>query len=164
MKTVNISIAVILFFGFIFCNMAPAIAQQSKVKKEAMVKDLITSRQYIFFAQSVTPMSGRQRFLTGDNTLSVAKDTVISDLPYFGRAYSAPMNTSEGGIKFTSLNFDYLVSDRKKGGWNITIKPKDKQDVQLLILNVFVDGTASLQVTSNNRQPIQFNGYISGKK
>ncbi len=164
MKTVKISFAVILFFGFLIGNMAPAIAQQSKVTKQAIVKNLITNRQYIFFAQSVNPMSGRQIFLTGDNTLSVAKDTLISDLPYFGRAFSAPMNTTEGGIKFTSLNFEYLVSDRKKGGWDITIKPTDKQDVQLLILNVFVDGTASLQVTSTNRQPISFNGYISGTK
>jgi len=44
------------------------------------------------------------------------------------------------------------------------IKPHDTQDTRLMSLSVSETGYASLQVISNNRQPITFNGYITEKK
>jgi hypothetical protein len=143
-------------------------AQDSKADKKAaeaaLITKIITEQNYTFTAQSVTPMGGRFRQLTTEYTVKVSKDTVISDLPYFGRAYSADIGSSEGGIRFTSTNFDYQVTERKKGGWDITIKPKDVPDAQQLSFSVFDSGSASLQVTSTNRQPISFNGYVAEKK
>jgi hypothetical protein len=139
-------------------------AQKSTPAKEAVIKNLVNSQQYVFYAQSALPMSGRQRFLTSEYTLYVSKDTVISDLPYFGRAYSAPINLAGGGINFTSTSFDYQLKARKKGGWDITIKPKDTPEVQQLMMTIFENGTTSLRVSSNNRQPISFNGYITTRK
>ena len=164
MKALKKSLPVILFFMAIIGDVTLVTAQKSKSAKETVIKNLIDNQQYVFYAQSVIPMSGRQRFLTTDYTVNVSKDTIVSDLPFFGRAYSVPMNPTEGGIKFTSTNFDYKLAARKKGGWDITIKPKDVQEVQQLTLTIFEDGTASLQVSSTNRQPISFNGYITEKK
>ena len=109
-------------------------------------------------------MGGRFRQLTTEYTVKVSKDTVISDLPYFGRSYSADIGNSEGGIHFTSTNFEYQITERKKGGWDITIKFKDVKDAQQFSFSVFDSGSASLQVTSTNKQPISFNGYVSEKK
>ena len=91
---------------------------------------------------------------------------MISNLPYYGRAYSASINPSENGLNFTSTNFDYTVTPRKKGGWEVLIKPKDANDVREMTFTIFENGTASLYVTSNNRESISFNGYItqSGKQ
>ncbi|HEY6082088.1 MAG TPA: DUF4251 domain-containing protein, partial [Chitinophagaceae bacterium] len=69
-----------------------------------------------------------------------------------------------GGIQFKSRNFDYTVTEGKRGGWNILIRPKDVKDIQQLSLSVTTSGYASLQVISNSRQPISFNGYIAGAK
>jgi hypothetical protein len=74
------------------------------------------------------------------------------------------IGSSEGGIHFTSTNFEYKVTERKKGGWDIVIKPKDVQAVQEFNFSIFDSGSASLQVNSTNRQPISFNGYVSEKK
>ena len=139
-------------------------AQSTKPSAEILTKGLVDSQQYIFHAQTVSPMNGRQIFLTTDYTIKVSKDTIMTDLPYFGRAYSAPINPSEGGIRFTSTSFGYKVTPRKKGGWDITIQPKDARDVQQMILTIFDNGKADLRVNSNNRQPISFNGYITGVK
>ena len=44
------------------------------------------------------------------------------------------------------------------------MKPKNDNDVRELYLTAFTNGNASLQVTSNNRQNISFNGYIEKGK
>lgn len=138
--------------------------QKQPTAKEIAITKLVDSQQYVFYAQYVIPSNGRQRNLTSDYTVSVSKDTVTSDLPFFGRAYSAPINPGDGGIKFTSTNFSYKLEQRKKGGWIVTIKAPDAPGVQQLNMTIFENGTASLLVTSTSRQPISFNGYIRGRK
>lgn len=122
------------------------------------------SGDYVFKAQSVSPGGGAYRHLTSIYTLQVSEDTLAADLPYFGRAYSAPINPSEGGIRFTSTEFELKKQSKKKGGWVVLLEPKDTRDVRQLTLTISEKGYALLQVTSNNRQPISFNGYIDKKK
>ena len=140
-------------------------AQQSKQEKqaakEALIKKKIQDRRFTFIAETALPMRGSMRMLTPGYDLRVTRDSVVAYLPYFGRAYSAPLNLMGGGVQFTSVKFDYKIEERKKGGWNIIIKPNDVDDNQQLNLTVFTNGSASVQATSNNRQAIQFNGYIS---
>ena len=138
-------------------------SQDKKNDKALQVKESVENQHYIFVAQTALPLQGRVRQLTTDYTLKVSKDTVIADLPYFGRAYSAPIGTSGGGIQFTSTKFEYTSTERKKGGWSISIKPKESQDVRELSLSISENGYASLQVISNNRQAISFNGYLKLK-
>lgn len=133
--------------------------------KEAAIKSLVESQNYVFKAQSTMPMGGRVRQLTTDDyDLRVTKESVVAYLPYFGRAYSAPMDPSQGGIKFTSKDFDYTATPGKKGGWDVLIKPKDFKDVQQMTLSISSAGYATLQVNSNSRQTISFNGYIDAIK
>ena len=170
MKTNYKSLAAVVVSVAVFGLLNTAIAQeaqpakQTKPTKEVITKNLISNKQYVFYARYVTPMNGVQKYLTSEYTLTVLKDTVVSDLPYFGRAYEAPISPSDDGIKFTSVNFDYKADARNKGGWEITIKPKDARQVQQLFLTVFSNGEASLNVTSTNRQAISFSGYIAEKK
>jgi hypothetical protein len=152
-------LAIIVFAFFPLTTLA-----QHKKDKNAEIKNLVTARNYVFKAQTALPTSGNSRQLTSDFDLRVSKDTIVSDLPYFGRAYTAPLNPSEGPLRFTSTDFQYMATDKKKGGWNITITPKDLQDPRQLTLTVFENGTASLVVTSYNRQPISFNGYIVARQ
>jgi|SRR5882757_1320131 len=159
------------FFLFIlaFVSQSPLLyAQTTKADKQAektaAIKNLVDSQNYVFKAQSAMPMSGRTRQLTSDYDLKVTHSQVVSYLPYFGRAYTAPIDPSQGGIQFTSKDFDYSVVARKKGGWDIQIKPKDYRDVQQLSLSISENGYATLQVTSTNRQAISFNGYITAIK
>jgi len=132
--------------------------------KKDKIKELVEAQSYVFKAQTALPMSGRTRQLTGEYNLQVAKDSLISYLPYFGRAYVAPMDPTKGGIQFTSRKFGYTVSNGKKGGWTISIKPTDAGDVRQMTLLLSEDGYGTLQVTSNNRQPITFNGYVTARE
>lgn len=156
-----------LFFLF-FLSTAFAINANAQTRKEKeaakaeAVKNLVEGQRYVFIAQTVLPMGGRSRQITPDFDFTVTKDTIISYLPYFGRAYNVPL-PNEGGVKFTSTDFEYTKTDGKKGGWDILIKPKDNRDIQQVRINITESGYAFLQVTSNNRQPISYNGFIQEK-
>ena len=138
--------------------------ENKNVKKSSQIQDFINSKNYVFVAQTALPIGGRAINLTSPYEVRVSGDTVASDLPYFGRAFVAPMNPSEGGIHFTSTNFDYTVKGRKKGGWDIAILPKDSKDVRQMLLTVSESGYGTLQVVSNNRQQISYNGYVKERK
>jgi hypothetical protein len=143
--------------------LAGSLMATAQKKSPDEIKKLVESKNYVFKAQWVNPQVGTSRQLTSDYDLAIAGDTVISYLPYFGRAYAAPVNPSEGGIKFTSTKFDYKLSNGGKS-WRVTIKPKDAPEVQQLYLDIFDNGNATLQVTSTNRQGISFNGYVEENK
>lgn len=159
MKNIGIKAALLGSAVLAFSFMAGA-----QEKDPAKVKALVESKNFVFVADYVNPQSMRSRSLTtSDYDLTIKPGEVISYLPYFGRAYSAPIN-SEGGIKFTSKDFDYKLVKAKAHSWDISIKPRDASDVQQLYLTVFDNGTATLSVNSTNRQNISFRGYIVAGK
>lgn len=163
--------------AFIILLLAVAIwgatAQQSPAKptkkereaqKTALVKRLVEEQNYIFVAQTMLPSGGRSRQITPDYDLRIAKDSILSWLPYFGRAYTAPMDPSKGPLQFKTKEFEYTSTPGKKGGWDILIKPKDVSEIQSMNLSITESGYAYLSVQSVNRQPISFNGYIIERK
>jgi hypothetical protein len=161
MKTINSFLRKISFFSLFAAIFANSIAAQDK---SSTIKDIVESRQFIFHAQTALPTSGVSRQLTSEYDLKVSKNSVVSYLPFFGKAYSLPYGTSDGGLNFTSTKFDYSITDRKKGGWEINIKPKDVADFREFSLTISENGYGTLQALTNNRQPISFTGYISAIK
>src|SRR3978361_604060 len=73
----------------------------------AQVDSVINSKHYTFKAERMNPQRGGQKYLTSEYFLRVAGDSLISTLPYFGRAYTAPVNPEDAGYDFTSTSFDY---------------------------------------------------------
>jgi len=161
MKTYILSALILssLLFGSLSARTQDT-KKDKDAEKIAQIKSLVDSQNYVFIAQSAMPMSGRVRQLTPDYDLKVTKSSIVSYLPYFGRAYTAPIDPTQGGIQFTSKDFEYTAHPRAKGGWDVLIKPKDYRDVQQMSLSISSTGYATLQVTSTNRQPISFNGII----
>jgi hypothetical protein len=157
---IGVSLAALMLLAIPF-NMQAQDKKKATAEKTAAVKAMLETQQYVFKAQTVIPMSGRTRQITSDYDLKVSKEEIVAYLPYFGRAYAAPIDPSKGGIQFTSKDFEYTNTPRKKGGWDILIRPKDARDVQQLSLTISESGYGSLQVVSTNRQPISFSGYIT---
>ena len=150
------------------CGMNLSYGQNSKkekkAQKEAEIRNLIDSQNFVFKAQTALPMGRRSINLNTDYDLKVTQESVVSYLPYYGRAYSATPGSSNG-LDFTSKEFEYTVTEtKKKDGWDIVIKPKDTQLARELFLTTFKNGTANLQVTSNDKQNISFSGYITANK
>jgi hypothetical protein len=140
-------------------------AQTAKQAKEAaqeiVIKNKIDNKSYTFNATYALPLKGGQRYLTSAYDLRVTKDSVIAYLPYFGQLYmNASLDPDDYPINFTSTKFQYKTEPTKKGGWSITIIPEGIKYVSKMQLDIFKNGTASLQVLSNFRDEISFNGDI----
>ncbi|MGE7775470.1 DUF4251 domain-containing protein [Chitinophaga sp. NPDC101104] len=147
-----------------FTALACSSTQQVPTAGAENIKSIVAARSFVFRAQTVLPMSGRTRQVAGDGyEVMISKDTVNSYLPFFGRAYNAPIDPSRNGLDFISTDFEYTETAGKKGGWEITVKPRDNRDVQQMFFTISENGYASLQVTNNNRSPISYNGIITAE-
>jgi Domain of unknown function (DUF4251) len=142
--------SIVTFFGL------TGTAQKNNAED---IKRIVESRKYIFKAQVAYPATGQSRQLTSDYDLSVSPNAVTSYLPYFGEAYIAPIDPTDGGLKFTSTSFEYNAIKKEKN-WEIMIRPKDARDVQQFNLTIFDNGNANLDVTNARRQSISYSGYI----
>jgi hypothetical protein len=153
----------------------------AQTNKETTIK-IVADKNYTFVANTAMPMSnndinkvlammpgsqgGSSINLTGSQyDVKVTKDSIVAYLPYFGRSFSAPMDPTQGGIKFTSKDFTYTESKNKKGSYTIQINTKDvKRENYRFTINISTNGYASLTASSVNKQPIIFNGYLDEPK
>ena len=161
MKTIPTSLLLLFVFSLFVANIN---AQGSKAEGQSGVKELIEKKSYVFLAQTAAPMSGRMLQLTSTYTVKITGDTLVCNLPYFGRVYQPTMNPSDQGLTFTSYQFDYTSKVRKKGGWDVTIKTKDQSSQKKLVFTIFENGNASLNVVSNDRQSISYRGVLKMKE
>lgn len=135
-----------------------------KERKAADIKNMVDKQTYYFTAQTALPMSMPPVQLSYGYDLKVTKDTITAYLPYYGRAYAAPIGNNDSGIQFAATEFEY-AAEESPGGWNVTIKIKDEHTHGYqLSLFISQSGMTNLQITDNVRQSISFNGYISAKQ
>ncbi len=119
---------------------------------------MVDSQHFVFEAQTVTPLRGNFRNLTSLYDVTVTKDSFISYLPYFGHAYSVPINQTKSSLDFTSTNFSYSVSPYKHDGWYITIKPKDKTQISNIILRCLITEKQALVLSA--LQKIKYHSMV----
>lgn len=174
MKTLKNILSLVLFFSAL---------QLSAQTDKATTARIIGAQHYVFVATTANPLNasdinrimsrmpgytgGGSINLAGSNyDLTVTPDSLVSYLPYFGRSYDPKIGglTDDNGIKFKSKKFKYKATARKKGGWSITMDPKDIKDSYNLGLLVTESGYATLTVNSSTQQSISFNGYLEEPK
>ena len=169
MKTFNYLSALIASL-IIFFSASEAYSQSKREirekKKAEEIQKLIDQKRFTFIVQTVQPMRGGTVFNQSTGfELTVKKDTLNSYLPYFGRAFTAPMNSTDSPLTFTTTEFSYTVEKKKKGSKDIIIIPKNRQQYsRRMLLNVSEQGYGTLQVTADNRDPITYTGYIAALK
>jgi Domain of unknown function (DUF4251) len=135
---------------------------QSANDKHSSLKNMIDSKSYQFHANSATPMKGRSVQLTSEYYLKIHSDSLDVYLPYYGRAYSVDYGSTDQGVEIKTTQFDYTADTTKKGGWQVTIIPKDKSKASKIFLSISSTGYTTVNITSNTRQPISYYGTIEG--
>lgn len=130
------------------------------VFKNGEVEAMVNAHEFKFVAESAIPLRQKVRNFTSNYDVTVKNDSLVSYLPYFGRAHRAPMDPTDIGIQFTSTNFSYQVQTEKSNNWKVTIKPNDQAGIQEFNFDIFANGNATLHVTSTSRDPISFRGRI----
>ena len=147
----------------------PTLSAQSKKEKKEQkketVKKLIESENYKIDVNTAMPMRGRSVPLPSSYSLEIRNDSVISYLPYYGRAYSIPYGGGDG-LNFKAVLKEYSMEMDKKGNAVIEFIARNPEDRYEYRVKVFPNGSASIDVNMQNRQSISFQGelYIKEEK
>lgn len=148
--------------------MNKTVAQDSKTEKRNQkrieVHAMVESRNFNFVPNSFNSMNGGIKQVTADYSVKLNGNNLVCYLPYIGRAYIAPINSSDNPMDFTSNSFTYVANPSKNKGWDISIKPLDHKSINQLSFRIFDNGSASLSVTSINRDPITYQGYLEANQ
>ena len=116
---------------------------------------------FTFKARHAYPTGYRSVYLSPYYDVKVSPDTVEAYLPYYGRAYRAPMDPREGGYRFTSTDFEYQTNPGSRdGNWEAVITINDLDRAVTFRFDIWDNGTARLDVTDTDRQQISFQGEI----
>jgi Domain of unknown function (DUF4251) len=130
----------------------------TETNKIKPLKELIESKRYRFHPLSANTAKGKTIQITSEYFLIVNQDSLRVDLPYFGRSYSSDYGTSDQGFQFKSVDFSYATDTTKKGGWEITIVPKNESKASKIFLSVGSGGYGTVNILSNSRQSISYYG------
>ncbi len=157
-----IIVALVLLIG----GAQPIFAQSKKEKreqKEKEVKELLSSGNFSIEVNRALPMGGKSVNLTSPYSLEMRGDSAISYLPYFGRAYSVPYGGGDG-LRFEEPIKNYTVTENKKGTTEIKFEVRTKEDNYTYNIDVFKNGSSTINVQPVNKQSITFHGNLVPKK
>lgn len=137
--------------------------QAQVIQKELNPYEQILKEQdFTFTAQAYATASSEKKQMTDPYSFKVSLDSIVGVLPYYGQSYTAQINLTDGSIKFNILKYKYELIEKKKGRYQVSIKPEDKNTtIQSFYLTIFTDGTGQVDVLSRNREPMTFYGSIS---
>lgn len=145
----------------------PTLSAQSKREKKEQrkeaVKKQIVSENYKISVRTASPMRGRLIPLNSSYSLEIKNDSIISYLPYYGRAYSIPYGGGSG-LNFSAPLKEYTMDMDKKGNAVIHFSARTPEDKYEYRVKVFSNGTASIDVDMQNRQSISFQGDLELKE
>lgn len=133
--------------------------KEKKEQKKEAVKKLIVSENYKIDVRTALPMRGRSIPLSSPYSLEIRNDSVISYLPYFGRAYSIPYGGGDG-LNFRAPLKEYSMEMDKKGNAVIKFTARNPEDRYEYRAKVYSNGSASIDVNMTNRQSISFQGDL----
>ena len=142
------------------CAASKQLEKEEKAGREVKLLEAIENRTFIVEVDRALPSIGSSRMLTSPYSLTINGDNMKSYLPFFGRAYSVPYGGGDGLI-FDATLTDYQLTFDKKGMAIIDFKTRTKEDQFTYRVQIFKNGSSSIHVTSNNRQPISFTGRCS---
>ncbi|MGZ5191332.1 MAG: DUF4251 domain-containing protein, partial [Flavisolibacter sp.] len=103
------------FIYFVFTLMLGSILPDevsAQKMNKARTKELVESKTFIFKVQTVMPSGTFNVQVTSDYDIKLNGDSLVTYLPYFGRAYTAPDYGQAGGINFTSTEFQYSLKSK----------------------------------------------------
>ena len=162
METRNYFTWAVLFVSLILagCSASKGLTREERIAQETALREAIEKRAFVVAVDKAFPVGEGMRVLTSPYSLTVNGNEVKSYLPFFGRAYSVPYGGGAGLI-FDSTITDYQLLFDKKGKATIEFKTKSKDDQFVYNVSIFVNGSASVNVMSVNRQSISFTGKAS---
>ena len=152
---------IITFISVFLLACSTTKSSAEKAIESQQLAESIKDFKFKFNASYANPQNYKSIYLSPYYDVTVSPDTIKAYLPYYGRAYTPPMNPSDGGIKFVSTKFDYEVqAGKKSGNWLVRIHTKDTNRGYTLVFDLWENGKANLNVSHADKQSISFQGDV----
>ena len=158
MKTIRIIFSLLLITAMSMPTLSAQTKKEKKELKKQAVEKLVTSGKYKINVNRALPARGRSVTLTSPYSVEIRNDSVISYLPYYGRAYSIPYGGGEG-LNFKAPLTDYKLEWDKKETAKIKFSARSEEEFDFSI-DVFSNGSSTIFVNMQNRQSISFQGEL----
>lgn len=164
----NLKISVFLF---VFIAIATTLFAQEKTKKQikadqrqelkAHIDTVLNSRTFNFSPSTANAQGFRSVGVSSENNyVKFRPELIESKLPFYGQTYGSMAFGGDEGLSFSGRPDDFTITNKKKN-FRINAVVKSNVNVYKLILTVRFSGKATLSVSSNNRSPVTFEGWIS---
>ncbi|MBR3027409.1 MAG: DUF4251 domain-containing protein [Bacteroidales bacterium] len=124
----------------------------------ANVTNALDNRDYKIAIDRMYPMRGSRQVSYG-YSVEVRNDTLISYLPYFGRAYNVPYGGGKG-LNFTAPIGSYQEFMKRNGQRHIEIGVTNEEDTYFYTIEVFDNGNSSVEVRARQRERISYSGNV----
>ena len=125
----------------------------------ANVTIALNNRDYKIAIDRMYPMRGSSRHVSFGYSVEVRNDTLISYLPYFGRSYNVPYGGGKG-LNFSALIGSYQEFMKKNGQRHIEIGVTNDEDTYFYTIEVFNNGSSSIEVRARQRERISYTGNV----
>ena len=132
-------------------------AQKAEFAKK--VKVALDKREYKIIINRMLPMQGGSKNVSYGYSVEVRNDSLLSNLPYFGRAYEVPYGGGKG-LSFDAPIGNYHEAKANNGSRQIVIDLKNEEDNYTYRITVFDNGSSSIQVQSRKRDNISYTGEM----
>ena len=149
-----ISLLLALFFAGCATSEERAAQKAERAKK---VNLALNERHFKIGIAHMHPMKGPSKAVSYGYSVEVRNDSLISYLPYFGRAYNVPYGGGKG-LNFSAPIESYREGVGKNGQRHIEIGLTNDEDTYLYVLDVFDNGSSSVSVSARQREQISYTG------
>lgn len=153
------------FFAFIvaltLAGCAASKTSGSNVARDSAteIDSLITKRHLTIEINTMHPMGGGDIPVGTDFSLEIRGDSVISRLPYFGKAYTAPIGNGNA-FNFEQRHRGIEITKKNDGTALMLFETKTEEDTFRFRVEIYNNGRAFIHVTSQRRQPISYVGEV----
>ena len=159
-KVFVIFLSLVVTAGFAQVKSKKELREERKIEKQKQIETLINSKEFVFIGRNASSQGFRTIDLTTNpNFVKFQPDSIKSEMPFFGRAYSGVGYGRDGGLKFEGKPQEFTIEKGKKN-YQIKATVKGTNDVYMLFLSVSFEGSAMLSISSNNRSSISYSGDI----
>lgn len=144
------------------CSIQKTNAQTKSENKQTIaqaVREALSNQAFTIHVEQMYPQNGRARSLNSYFSLEIRNDTVFSNLPYFGVAYSAVLGSSKG-LVFDATLSDLKIIPQKKGKTKVQFTTKNEEDVYTYTITLWENGSANIYVQPMRRQSISYLGRL----
>ncbi len=136
------------------------LKEEKKLATQKKVEALIDAKEFRFVGRTALPTGMRSVNLSSNpNYMKFQPEMIESEMPFFGRAYSAVGYGNDTGVKFKGKPEKFEVVKKSKN-FEIEAEVRGTSDNFRISLTVGLEGNASLSITSSSRSTITYQGDI----